>query len=408
MAADMLRYPVGMTRVSVNPEVLRWARVTAGLDLETAAKKLQIGPAKGVLPEDRLRALEEGEELPTRPLLVRMSNQYRRPLVTLYLGQPPTKGDRGEDFRRLPEGYTDADDALVDALLRDIRARQSIVRAYIEDEDDAAELPFIGSAALTDGPDHVAELIRQTTGFELETFRSKRTALEAFSYLRERAEHIGVFVLLAGDLGSHHTSIGVEAFRGFALADPIAPFIVINDKDARAAWSFTLLHELAHLWLGQTGVSGALHDSQVERFCNDVAGRILLIPNELQFFDLQAGVDLPELADTISEFADARNISRAMVAYSLYRANRISFETWDDLRREFRRQWIAVRDERRERARQTGGGPNPNTVKKHRVGPALLDFVSRELRSGTMTSTKAGKVLGVKPQRVYTLVDQAR
>ena len=62
---------------------------------------------------------------------------------------------------------------------------------------------------------------------------------------------------LAGDLGSYHTELSADVFRGFAISDKVAPFIVINDKDARAARSFTLVHELAHIWLDESGVSGA-------------------------------------------------------------------------------------------------------------------------------------------------------
>ena len=69
-----------------------------------------------------------------------------------------------------------------------------------------------------------------------------------------------------GDLGSHHTTIDVKVFRGFALADRFAPFVVINDKDAAEAWSFTLLHELCHLFLGETGVSAAKIDGAIKRF----------------------------------------------------------------------------------------------------------------------------------------------
>src|SRR5258708_3216548 len=112
---------------------------------------------------------------------------------------------------------------------------------------------------------------RRTIRVDVAEFGAQGSAEEAFALLRSRVEAIGVFVLLVGNLGSHHTAIDVEAFRGFALSDEIAPFIVLNDQDARAAWSFTLIHELAHLWLGTTGVSGAFADARIERFCNEVA-----------------------------------------------------------------------------------------------------------------------------------------
>ncbi len=70
------------------------------------------------------------------------------------------------------------------------------------------------------------------------------------------AKRAGVLVLVLGNLGSHHTDLGVEVFRGFSLADDLVPFVVVNPKDSAAARCFTLLHELAHLWVGEPGISG--------------------------------------------------------------------------------------------------------------------------------------------------------
>ncbi len=100
--------------------------------------------------------------------------------------------------------------------------------------------------------------------------------------LARTCQAAGIFVLLIGNLGSHHTALDVELFRGFALSDKVAPFVVIaNDQDSEQAWSFTLLHELAHIWLGQTGVSSGRPTSAIETFCNDVAGRVLLPSDEI-------------------------------------------------------------------------------------------------------------------------------
>jgi transcriptional regulator with XRE-family HTH domain len=100
---------------SVNPEILRWARETAGLSLEDAAAKLSLGGARGLAPEQRLAAYEIGEHEPSRPLLVRMAKQYRRPLLTFYLTKPPRLGERGEDYRTLPPEHSRVQDALLDA-----------------------------------------------------------------------------------------------------------------------------------------------------------------------------------------------------------------------------------------------------------------------------------------------------
>ena len=146
----------------VNPEILSWARKTAALSPDEAAYKLQIRAVKGASSVERLAALEVGDEVPTRPLLLRMAKQYRRPLLTFYLSAPPRIGDRGQDFRTLPKDHSPADHALLDALIRDVRARQSMVRAVLEDEDEATILSFVGSKAMSDGLPAVLSSIRST------------------------------------------------------------------------------------------------------------------------------------------------------------------------------------------------------------------------------------------------------
>ena len=151
-------------------------------------------------------------------------------------------------------------------------------------------------------------------------YRAQRDADAAFLLLRKNAEAPGIFVLLKGDLGSHHTSIDVQMYRGFVIADDVAPLIVINDRDVKTAWSFTLLHELVHLLLGQTGISGAPADTPIERFCNDVAGEFLLLPHELDSLGLHhVGADVVDASGRIRAFAQERHLSPAMVAYAAFR-----------------------------------------------------------------------------------------
>ncbi len=388
----------------INSDILVWARETAGFTLDEAVRKLDIRDARGVVATDRLAALEAGEDTPSRPLLVRMAKQYRRPLLTFYMSAPPPKGDRGQDFRTLPKGRSGASDSLLDALIRDILARQSMVRAILEDEEEIEPLTFVNSLDMAEGVPATMMSIQKTLRVDLAEFRAQDSAEKAFSLLRGRAEAAGIFVLLIGNLGSHHTAIDLDTFRGFALADPIAPFVIINDQDAKPAWSFTLLHEVAHLALGATGVSGVSADVEIERFCNDVAGEILLPSEELTALDVDRGTDLESAIARISSFARDRNLSRSMVTYKLHRKGVIGKDRWQRLSAKFREQWFLSRAEHRERDRQREGGPSYYVVRRHQIGPALISLVKRTMSEGVLTPSKAGKVLGVKPTNVEALV----
>lgn len=167
----------------MNAELFTWARETAGLDLETAAKALGIKVGK-------LEAIEQGENEPSRPQLLNMTKVYRRPLVTFYMDKPPARGERGEDFRTLPPDRTQADDAVLDALIRDVRGRQGLVRSLTEDEEEAKPLRFIGSVTMKDGADAVLASIKKTLRLDITEYRRQTTSEKAFAYLRGQAERV--------------------------------------------------------------------------------------------------------------------------------------------------------------------------------------------------------------------------
>lgn len=389
---------------AVNPEILQWARTTAGMPPEVAAHKLAIRDARGVSAIDRLAALEGGTEKPTPALLRRMAEQYRRPLVSFYLESVPRTGERGEDFRTLPEQRDPSENALLDALLRDLKTRQGLLRAALEDDEDVHPLPFIASANQQMGVRMVGRSIAETIGFSRDAFRAASNPDAAFKALRASVENAGIYVLLVGNLGNYLTAFSVNTFRGIALADPIAPFVVINAGDAKTAWSFTLLHELAHLWLGASGVSGPITaEIAIERFCNDVASEMLVPRDELAELELPATSDMDATVTTIDAFAAPRNVSRSMIAYKLYRAQRLSTQQWESLRQHYRELWVQQRERRKERTKP-GRGPDSNVVLRSWLGPALLDTTQRLLRAGDLSTTKASKVLGIKPTRVGAIL----
>ena len=398
---------------NITPRILTWAREKTGLSVEDAAIRLGLKSTTRGTAIEKLEAFERGDVKPTRKQLLKIAATYRRPLTTFYRVNPPVTGNRGEDFRTMAGAVTKEEAGLLDALLRDIRARQDMVRSILEDDEDVRPLVFVGSIQVTRNIVDTAQLIRRE--LEITDDDINRHGLNIpnalpFKALRERVENIGVFVLLVGNLGSHHTNISERIFRGFAISDDIAPFIVINDQDAVSARSFTLVHELAHIFMGSTGVSDApstvassTESARVERFCNDVASEFLLPSETIQGFDRFENFDFA--AGAIAKVAEEQKVSEAMVAYRFWRIGYISDGIYQELVAAYTARWKDIKLKSRERAREENlSGPSYYAVRKHRLGNALIDLVGRTLRSNELTHTKAAKMLGVKPVNVEPLL----
>jgi Zn-dependent peptidase ImmA (M78 family) len=379
----------------INSEILTWARETAGMSMIEAAKNLNI---KNI---ERLSSLENGSDNPTRSILAKMAKCYRRPLLTFYLAKPPQKGNRGQDFRTLPLSYCEKDDALLDALVRDVKSRQHLVRAVLE-EEEVEKIPFIASTNIQDTQiDDLVKIIQNTLKIDIDEYRKQPNNNAAFSLLRSKVEDNGIFVLLLGDLGSHHSSIPLTIFRGFADADSIAPFVVINDKDNAPAWSFTLLHELTHLWLGESGVSTDYGKTKTEKFCNEVAARILLPIQDLQSLEINRYTEFSKVKNIVTEFASQTRLNRTMVAYRLLINNKINHSLYNDLTEAFEKEREATLAKEKERKK---GKPNWYTVRRHRLGKALIDFVGFAMSEGILTPTKGARILGIKTSSLQNLV----
>ncbi len=388
----------------LNPAILIWARETAGLDVETAARKISLNAARGVSGADRLAALEAGDDVPSPAVLRKMAQQYHRPLLTFYMAEPPVAAELGQDFRTLPD-QGDPANVLLATLLRDVKARQALVREALEDDEYAEAVALVGAEWRTKDAESLSAALIEAIGFDRAAFRARKNVDDAFAYLRGLIEAKGVFVLLAGDCGHHTTAIDVNAFRGFAIADVMAPFIVVNDQDAKSAWSFTLLHELAHILIGQSGVSGGAPQGAVERLCNDTAAATLITDAEIANLPLSGtGADVRQ----ISTLADRAKVSRTMIAYQLYRAERIESDDWVVYREQFRSEWLANKARQKENNRGSEGGPSWYVVRRHRLGAALLAVARQGMADGSLTPTRAARMLGVKPMNVYPLLAEPR
>jgi Zn-dependent peptidase ImmA (M78 family) len=141
--------------------------------------------------------------------------------------------------------------------------------------------PFVGKLSLENDIVQAAEAIRVALGLDLSVTRHLPTWEDALRQFIQLADDAGILVMVSGVVGSNNTrKLDTEEFRGFALSDRFAPLVFVNGSDTKSAQMFTLAHELAHLWLGQSALSDVtaarVSRNDVEQWCNRVAAEVLI------------------------------------------------------------------------------------------------------------------------------------
>ena len=183
----------------------------------------------------------------------------------------------------------------------------------------------MGSTFTRHAIEDCARAISRTIGFDVKQRASLSTWEEALIEFIDAVEGVGVLVMRSGIVDNNtRRKLSVAEFRGFALADSIAPLIFINGADTRSAQMFTLAHELAHIWLGQSALSDAdmsrIETHRIERWCNQVAAE-LLVPMQ----QLRAQLPVAEpLASALARLAKVYKVSTLVVLRRLFDAGQLS------------------------------------------------------------------------------------
>jgi Zn-dependent peptidase ImmA (M78 family)/transcriptional regulator with XRE-family HTH domain len=281
-------------RVQVRPELLRWARERAGLSLEVLARRIP-----------QLPAWEQGETHPTLKQMEKFAKATYAPVGYLFLAEPPVEGVPIPDFRTLASIRVNRPSPDLLDTVYICQQRQEWYRDFARSEGEG-RLPFVGSSALTGDIGEAAARMRTALGFSIEERRQIPTWTDAVRRFIEQADLLGVLVMVSGVVGSNdRRKLDPREFRGFALSDDLAPLVFINGADTKAAQMFTLAHELAHIWLGQSALSdvdpASVPSHRVEIWCNQVAAEFL-VPIEDLRTEYRRRVGLQEECGRLARF----------------------------------------------------------------------------------------------------------
>ena len=281
-----------MNRVSIQPALLRWARERS----QRSAVELQKR-----FPQ--LEAWEQGNTLPTLKQLEAYARATRTPIGYLFLPEPPIEAMPVTDFRTIGDADVNRPSPDLLDMLYLCQQRQDWYRDEARTSGEPT-LEFVGSIETSKDTITAAARLRDTLGFDVEQQQRVATWSQALRRFIQQVDSSGVLVMVSGVVGNNtHRRLDLKEFRGFALADSYAPLVFINGSDAKAAQMFTLAHEIAHLWLGESGVSNPQAEStphhSSELWCNNVAAELLLPANVL-CKEFSADTPLPTEADRLA------------------------------------------------------------------------------------------------------------
>ena len=377
-----------MNRVGVKPELLRWARRRSGQSAEYLRKRFP-----------KLEAWERGVTMPTFRQLEDFAKATYLPIGYLFLREPPVEELPVTDFRTI--GGTEVRRASPN-LLDTLYLCQQRQDWYREEARTAGEQPleFVGSLNTSVEISTAGAIMRDALGFDLEQRRRATTWSDALRQFIEQADALGVLVMVSGIVGSNTSrKLKPEEFRGFVLSDPSAPLVFINGADTKAAQMFTLAHEIAHLWLGESGISNtqavSTPDHAVERWCNQVAAE-LLAPTKLVRDEFDADADLNTEANRL---ARRFKVSTLVV---LRRIRDVGGMDHDEFRYAYQEELGRLQDLQGDRS---GGSAIRN------VGPRVSKRLARALIVSTLEGrtsyTESFRLLGVRKLSTFESVAES-
>ncbi len=382
-------------KATIKPALLIWARETAGFDLSTAAEKLDVD-------EERLAAWEAGEDQPSIPQLRKAAELYKRPLAVLYLPEPPLTFQPMHDFRRLPDmGLR----RFTPELTLEIRAAHQRRELALELFQDADEEPgvFALTASIKDNPETVGSAIRKALKIDYQLQSRWRDPRVAFIAWRSKIEEAGALVFQASRIEGDEAS-------GFAIWADTLPVMVVNRKDAYPRRVFSLLHELVHLMLRQSGVSDLeaegprpQDDERVEAFCNQVAAATL-IPQDLLLAEpivAARGAGRHEWSDAeIQSLSLIFSVSREAIVRRLMSFQRATDDFYGRKRRQYAVEFQQLRE--REKAKNEGKSI-PRNMPRETVADFGKPFVRRVIENyhqDRISLSEVSGYLGVKVRHV--------
>jgi Zn-dependent peptidase ImmA (M78 family) len=371
------------TEVTINPTMLTWAIARAGYELQDFLQKFP-----------NVQKWLENIKKPTVKQLEEFANRVHIPFGYLFLPEPPQENIPFPFFRTGINQTNKVSLNVYDTILILQRRQDWLTDYLIENEEEA--LSFVGKFNKNTTYKTIVTDIRKTLGLHQEWASEFQTFEDTLSFITHKIEEIGVIINFNGVVENNtHRPIPVKECRGFVIVNEMAPFMFVNAADAKAAQLFTIIHELAHIWLGES----AGFDNQnlqpandpMEKLCDQVAAEFL-VPAEsfIRIWNEKPSIDHAKRHFKVSPIVIAR---RALDLELLTKVEFLQFYN------------SYMQGIQNKKDNQGSGGDFYATARK-RISVSFGAYVNQAVKQNKLLYRDAYKITGLRGDTFQTFVTQ--
>ncbi len=382
-------------RTSNNPAMLTWAREQIGYSLEQAAGSIGVSAKLLAAAES-----EDDEHQLTLAQLRKAADAYDSPFGYFYLSEPPhhDKYAPVPDYRMDP-ALVGVDHPRLHLEIKKVRSRREIFIDVVQSLGH--ELPHFRQISGKSASE-TAKLARKRLGVTQELI-SDLSFSQAYSFWKARIENDGALVYESQYIPKTSGVIGA------ALSYDVLPVVLVGrGAEINVRKLFTLLHEYAHLLVGESAFNDA-HAQMVrnqnsaqyslEAYCNQVAAEILVPPSNVQVANYQRLTPVEKMELLAHTF----KVTYTTAAVCLNRMGIIDNGALVELLR-------LRRDAYKKKAKKTQEDvriPRENIMRLD-LGRPMFDAVLTAYSDGLLDVFDASKILNLRVKKIDKLVAAAQ
>jgi Zn-dependent peptidase ImmA (M78 family)/transcriptional regulator with XRE-family HTH domain len=374
-------------KANITPKILKWARESARMSEEAAASKVSI-------TVDKLKEWEKGDSQPSIRQAETLAKAYRRPFALFFLPDIPRDFQPLQDFRKKDAKPLSTGSIFI---IREIQQKQAWIKDVYE-ENKETPLTFVGRFNLQSNPIAVANDILATLEINPSNYKKDNPISEWI----EKAESKGIFISRTSFIHSR-LKLNSDELQGFSIADKYAPFVFVNSDDWNAPQLFTLVHELAHIWIAASGISNEIEPEikhkdklhPVELFCNEVAANALMPINLMSTFSKSTF----ETSQNLFRASKELGISSFAFLFRALSLNIVSLDSYRKLKGEADidfKNFLLKEEEKKIKQKLKKGGPDYYRLLVNKNSQVFTQVVMDAFRGGVIEATQASSLLNTQ------------